>query len=772
MYGQKIDNLFLLKRAGLNVPDFEVVKFMDVIDDYAAFEEYYLLKLRLPSRQASREIAAYLSEHLIVDFVTDMKSDLFAVRSASNIEDGDVNSFAGQFDTYLNIPPKMLNRKILECFLSLSNENVLAYIKKQDISISHIEMNVIVQKMVEPDCAGVLFTANPQGLLNEMVIVVGEGLGENIVSDKAQTTSYYYNKTDDIYYFEGKRNLLQPNLLHELVKCAADIELVLGKNLDIEFAINDGKIYILQARKITTIDDSAPLVLDNSNIVESYPGISLPLTISFAEMVYAGVFEALCRRVVKDDELLDRYKPIFSEMVGSSNGRLYYKISNWYNLIDFLPFRRQITPMWEEMLGLEHSSRKPNKISAVIHARVAKNYLHELRHVPESMEQLNDFFDEFEKRFKREFSEELNLAESLKYFHHVADELFSRWDITLINDMYAFINVGLLKKRLGDKANSLIANISNLESMEPVRAMIELAYRADKISKAAYREAFDAYIDQFGDRNVEELKLESQTFRTNPKLLEARIQEYRNNPQRLEELYQSIQQVSPDYAENKLLARCKVGIRNREISRLNRSRIYGIARRIMLHVGSLLAKQKAIAQKDDVFYLRIEELDRFVKTEFDLKKIVKERKADYEIYRQLPSYSKLIFAKEEFDKHHASINSFDFNEDKNRLVGTPCSDGLVSAKVVLVDDPKKHPDTQGKIVVTRSTDPGWVFMLSTAKGVISERGSLLSHTAIISRELGIPSIVGVKNLTKLLKTGDRVTMNGKTGEIKIESRAK
>ena len=75
-------------------------------------------------------------------------------------------------------------------------------------------------------------------------------------------------------------------------------------------------------------------------------------------------------------------------------------------------------------------------------------------------------------------------------------------------------------------------------------------------------------------------------------------------------------------------------------------------------------------------------------------------------------------------------------------------------------------------MVTRSTDPGWVFMLSTAKGVISERGSLLSHTAIISRELGIPSIVGVKNLTKLLKTGDRVTMNGKTGEIKIESRAK
>jgi pyruvate,water dikinase len=79
-------------------------------------------------------------------------------------------------------------------------------------------------------------------------------------------------------------------------------------------------------------------------------------------------------------------------------------------------------------------------------------------------------------------------------------------------------------------------------------------------------------------------------------------------------------------------------------------------------------------------------------------------------------------------------------------------------------------DYKDRILVTKTTDPGWVFLITLAKGIITEKGSLLSHTAIISRELGIPSIVGVKNITRILKTGDVVKMNGNTGEIKIEKR--
>jgi pyruvate,water dikinase len=95
------------------------------------------------------------------------------------------------------------------------------------------------------------------------------------------------------------------------------------------------------------------------------------------------------------------------------------------------------------------------------------------------------------------------------------------------------------------------------------------------------------------------------------------------------------------------------------------------------------------------------------------------------------------------------------------------SSGNVTGEVLVITDPKNAPDTTGKILVTKTTDPGWVFLLVDAIGIISEKGSLLSHTAIISRELGIPAIVGVANITNALKTGDHITIDGSSGKIEV-----
>ena len=100
-------------------------------------------------------------------------------------------------------------------------------------------------------------------------------------------------------------------------------------------------------------------------------------------------------------------------------------------------------------------------------------------------------------------------------------------------------------------------------------------------------------------------------------------------------------------------------------------------------------------------------------------------------------------------------------------MGTPCSDGIVEGEALVVTDVTGVKDHQDKILVTKMTDPGWVFLLVCAKGVISEKGSLQSHTAIISRELKIPSVVGVEGLLDTVRTGDLVRMNGNTGEIEI-----
>ena len=772
MFGSKIDNLITLRDAGVDVPEFEVVRFGEVIDNQSAFAAFFQEQLSKKPAEASQNIHDYLADHLSVDPVICLDADYYAVRSASNLEDGAKDSFAGQFQTYLRVRQKDLLRRIYECFMSLASENVIAYIQQKTIEPDNIEMNVIVQRMVNSELSGVIFTSNPQGLLNEAVITVGKGLGENVVSEKTVTTSYYYHKTDQTYYYEGSTDYLTPRLVEKLMKVAMQLEELLGHGLDIEFSIVGEKVYILQARKITTLNFDHPLIMDNSNIVESYPGLSLPLTISFAEMIYQGVFTAQCRRFVQDEKIVTAQHDVLANMVGSYNGRLYYTISNWYYIINYLPLSSRIIPLWEEMLGLQHEKQTLGRQNLRIKARVAKNYVKELRHIEQNMAELNSYFLDVEERFNEQFNERLTISESMKMFHTIADELFSRWDLTLLNDIYTFINVGLLKKKLGNGANKVISRISNLESMKPVAALINLAYDKDKIPPDEYQTRFAAYIAKYGDRNVEELKLESKTFRTNPELLEARVAEYRKDMARLEKLHRSVN-ASPSNSgdDNRLLRRCKAGIRHREISRLNRSRIFGIARRIMLHVGHLLEEHKAIDDYSDVFYLTVEELDKYAKHSFDVREQIEKRKADYEMYAKLPAYSKLFFADAEFNKHHHSINTYTFNNEKDAIIGTPCSDGEVTGKVIFVDDPKNQPDTDGKIIITRSTDPGWVFILSTAKGVISERGSLLSHTAIISRELGLPSIVGVKNLTKILHDGDKISMNGQTGEIKIVKRA-
>ena len=148
--------------------------------------------------------------------------------------------------------------------------------------------------------------------------------------------------TDDIYYYDGKENLLSDEKVHELIDTSKKICGLFSEYMDIEFAVENNELFILQARPITTISDEKPLIFDNSNIVESYPGISLPLTISFVDMVFAGVFKDTARRLLKNPKELKKHYDILENTVGNSNGRLYYNLNNWYEAIKFLPFSKKI----------------------------------------------------------------------------------------------------------------------------------------------------------------------------------------------------------------------------------------------------------------------------------------------------------------------------------------------------------------------------------------------------------------------------------------------
>ncbi len=781
--GSKIENLKTLMGAGISVPEFEVFSFEELVSSTAEIQKALKTCEGKSVSEKSDILKSAVKKSVRVNKEIKLGGDRFSVRSSSCVEDSAENSFAGQFDTFLNVERDEIAEKITDCVCSLYNENVLVYMENAGLDISLLRMNVIVQKMVNSDVSGIVFTANPQGILNETVIVAGKGLGENVVSDKTDTTSYYYSQTDNIYYYDGKENLLSDEKVHEIIDTSKLICKYIGKYTDIEFAIENGELFILQARPITTLSDKNPIIFDNSNIVESYPGLSLPLTISFVETVFAGVFKDTGRRLLRNRKELEKRYDILENTVGTANGRIYYNLNSWYSAMKFLPFSDKIIAVWQELVGVKYKEydESKNRINPLVKASVYFNTFTELIATPHNMKKLNERFIDIKNYVYRRFEEEMSAKEILELYDKIQDQLLSCWGITLLNDTYAFVFTGLLKARLKKKynnheelANSYISGISNIESMKPVREMIRIAVEKDSISKEEYRHRVSDYIDVYGDRCLEELKLETETFRTNHAMFEAKIREFAEDKEKLVQLLDDKKHddeiVKHDPITKFLSRRCVLGIGNREIQRLNRSRIFGMVREAVLRLGGIYAKENCIETQRDIFYLTFDEVRMLAEKPCDMKETVISRKRKYEMYSLIPAYSRIIFSEKAFDKNHSSINMTSVHSSEDEMLGVPCSNGVAEGEAYIVTDVRKAKSVKDKILITGTTDPGWVFLLAEAKGVVSEKGSLLSHTAIISRELGIPAVVGIENLLTTVKNGDKVRVDGSTGIVKILKR--
>lgn len=663
---------------------------------------------------------------------------LYAVRSSCDVEDSSESSYAGQFKTVLNVKKEDLKEAAKQVF-----ESYGAHTGK-----------VIIQEMVLSDFSGVIFTANPIGILNEMVIVTGKGLGDGVVEDKVNTSTYYYNVDDKIYYYDGE-NLLKNNTVKELIRIAEKIRLHFDFEADIEFALQDGKVYILQVRPITTLKDVKEIiVLDNSNIVESYPGISLPLTQDFVKEIYYKVFKSLVLRLTADEVLVGKMDEHLKNMTDIANARVYYRISNWYNVLNLLPFSKKIIGIWQEMLGVTNKNVTYNfRVGFKTKFHVLCSFINLIITSPKKMEWLNQYFVNKLDEYRNRIDVAKTTEELLHAYETIMQDLTAVWDITLVNDMYSFIYTALS----GKKGKERLANIKNLESMKPVIELNELV----KIYKSygpgdEYIEKEKAYIENYGDRCPEELKLETKTYRTNPELL----REYVQGAEVLK-----LGQAVSEGKEKFFVKRAKIGIYNREISRMNRTRIFGMAREIMLRIGENFVLQGHLENREDVFYLFYEELT----VSKDYRKLVKERRQLYKNYESIPAFSRLVFKDEIIHKNYVHSGT-ELLEKPDKLYGIASSVGVATGEVIVIEKPDINIDTSGKIIVTKTTDPGWVFLIKNSLGIIAEKGSMLSHTAIITRELKKPSVVNVKDITKVVKTGDVVELNAVEGMITIIKR--
>ena len=295
------------------------------------------------------------------------------------------------------------------------------------------------------------------------------------------------------------------------------------------------------------------------------------------------------------------------------------------------------------------------------------------------------------------------------------------------------------------------------------------------------------HLEQFGDRSLEELKLESACFRDDAQSLLRLISTYAASDVDMEKLDEHRRET-----RSKAVARLRIALRGRplrrlligwtlslarrsiryrESSRLDRARAFGIVRAIFRSLGKNLADEGALNDPGDVFYLTVDEVLGFItgaSVNQTLQGLVVQRKADLERYKSFSPAERIrsqgtVRLNVVPPKIHTPAR-----HGNGTLHGTGCSAGLVTAEAVLVHNPADAGDVQGKVLIAEMTDPGWVFLMVSAAGLVVEKGSLLSHTAIIGRELGVPTVVGVEGATELIRNGQVIQVNGQTGEIIFE----
>jgi pyruvate,water dikinase len=302
---------------------------------------------------------------------------------------------------------------------------------------------------------------------------------------------------------------------------------------------------------------------------------------------------------------------------------------------------------------------------------------------------------------------------------------------------------------------------------------------------AAFVAEIREYLARFGDRCMEELKLETVRLREDPRFLMAMIRAYAASghvdPTGAWERERAIRDQAERTVAGRLggprgmvfrwvLVRARRRIRDRENLRFERTRVFGVVRRIFLALGRQLAAAGRLGEPRDVFYLTLEELfATFEGTGVtrDLNALARQRRAEFEVYAREPAPPERFetFGPLE-DWTMPAAPAAAAAGSVAELRGTGCCPGVVRAPVRVVRDPRQAGDLGGHILVAERTDPGWTLLFPAVLGLLVQRGSLLSHSAIVAREMGLPCVVGIANLLDTLRDGEEVEMDGTTGLIR------
>lgn len=819
--GGKANGLVKLARAGMRVPHGFVVTadaFLQAVDQVITDVDH-LDELRDALQTVELPLALV---HEIAAHLADFPDARWAVRSSAIAEDSESQSFAGQHLTVLDVDSlDGVLDAIRRVWTGALSSQALQYRTRLAVDSVPTGMAIVVQKMVDADCAGVTFSVNPiADDPNEAVINAASGLGTSVVGGEACDTYYVERPSGYVRRSQTYEDVLDTATIREMTRWIERAERAFEGPVDLEWAHTGEGFFFLQARPVTGHERADETVWTNSNVGEALPGVATPLTWSVIRRFSRRGFERAFGTLGLD-------LPEQFELVGSFRGRVYLNLTEFAEITSQIPILAPDT-LFEmaggggvELVRHVYDSRDttgfilrlPQTVSKVVAAQVSMpvvaplwntvfntwcetffgRNLQRLNHaaLADELRRLDTMFDwngevmlACASNFLMSY---VGVREILRTFgraevHGREQELLAGMHVPSADPGLELLDLG----RIARRSRRLRRIISQTEPSDTLQTLEEEAAHQDV---ALFLEELARFRSRFGHRAPREAELATPRWREDTTFLfevlrgfiaadhlpsKREVRRDREDAERkVREIIDRAFTLGLGRIFGALHTFLRANARRRELLRNRVVDSLDMYRHYFLECGRRLNSRGELARPEDVFYLTVDEIrawldDVSAAREFRFRVLV--RRAIWEMFDSQPDPPNIFVERGTElvaeDQYLDRTAVRPLNEAVTEIRGLPASAGRVTGRARVVRNPEDARDLEpGEILILPYADVGWTPLFLSASAVVMDLGGPLSHAAIVAREYGVPAVVNAQGIFDVVATGDRVTVDGEVGVV-------
>ncbi|XVV17010.1 rifamycin-inactivating phosphotransferase [Actinoplanes sp. CA-131856] len=723
----------------------------------------------------------------------------YAVRSSATSEDSVGASFAGQHDTYLNVVglEAVLDR-IRRCWGSLFTERAVAYRLRGGTDHRDVRMAVVVQRMVQPTAAGIMFTADPvTGNRRVVSIDAGFGLGEALVSGLVHADVYkvrdgaVVGKTigakrlaiqaragggtveEEILPERQKEPALTDGEIVRLAELGRRIEAHFGRPQDIEWCLDDDGFAIVQSRPITTLFP-VPQAEDDDNRVYVSVGhqqmmteAMRPLGLSVWKLTSPGNMVDAGGRLFVDATA--RLGPALVQAFERSDPLMGGALRSIFE-------RGFVTAAPDESPHVTTTPPQPIEADPAIVAELIAQREASLAALKDAIRdktgtELLDFVIADVKGIRQILFDPRNMPAIMAGMEATwwLDEHFEKG----VADTLTLAAPGNVTSEMG-LALLDVADVVRLHP-EAVALLEESPGDLDRLP-AAVGDAIRGYLETYGMRCVGEIDITRPRWSEDPGaivpmiLSNVRNAEPGEHERRVEEGLRKAREKEREVLSRpgdhdrakRMIDQLRTFAGYREYPKYHLVSRYFVYKRALLAEAGRLVAAGVIAHPDDIYFLSLEELSEVVRAQRADPHLIDARRGAFASFRSLTAPRVLTSEGEAVTGSYRTDGL-----PPGALAGLPVSAGTVEGRARVVADMAGAGFEPGDILVTAYTDPSWTPSFVQIAGLVTEVGGQMTHGAVIAREYGLPAVVGVENATRLIEDGQRIRVHGTDGYVEV-----